>query len=197
MRRRHRPRDSSSFLSLDSFMDIVTNVIGALFFVIIYVVLASIGATGKVDTLIITPGHTKPIFFECRGNTVLFPDIEGLMDESGKLGSEVSNSFYTYSLGYSRSTGPVALFEPVPDSLGETAEEFEKEDSVFHRELAKLDPEKHHVFFVVRNDSFAVFHAARREVIESGLRAGWTPMKTGISLMFSSGGGGVDPRDRF
>ena len=211
MSRRAINRDPESFLGLDSFMDIVTNVIGALFFVVIYAAMSAFGAKGKVTTPMLSVSDTEAIFFECRGNTVLFPDVDKLLEESNEVWKQtekdgisvrmrveklneakVGNSFYTFVLEL-KTFGNI-IFDatetlvPVSGSRGENASEFQREDSSFRRELARLDPKKHHIFFMVRTDSFEVFHTARRVAIKQGFRVGWDPIEVDDPLRFGSGG---------
>lgn len=218
MRRRYRAHDPNSVLNLDSFMDIVTNVLGALFFVIIYAALSSATAKGKVTALMVSPGETEAIFFECRENTILFPDVDKLMEESNKLweklktdgvtdwderveklkDAKIGNSFCTYvpekSLGVSGGYlvwRVIDTFVPVPGSLGETESELRQDGSTFRRELEKLDPKKHHIYFIAHTDSFEVFRAARRVALEQGFRVGWNPIGADEPIKFGSGG--IDP----
>lgn len=213
-----RRQKKRSFAELDSFMDIVTNVIGALFFVLVYVALASEGARGKVTLPMIEPADTEAVFFECRAGTVLFPDIDSLTDQVtnvvgkavAKAGEEkvdindlqkdfeeadIRNTYYRHeSSGIHILLGQLQSFAMVPNSKGEYGDKIQESNSEFRRNLAKLDPDKHHVFLIVRTDSFNVFHSARRIVVEQGFRVGWGPISAKGNLTFGSGGEGTGPQ---
>jgi hypothetical protein len=210
--RRARGRDLTSLLTLDSFMDIVTNVNGALFFVVVYAALSAGAAKGKITTPMSTPGDTEEIFFECRDNTAFCPDIDGLLEKirgvvkqakqpgraTGDImdnlkAANIGNAYYRFkvketNLGTFTIRSPV--LEIVPDARGEGSGDLQKATSAFRRDLKKFDPSRHHIFFLVRTDSFEVFHAARRVAIEEGFRVGWEPMKMGMGLGLGGGGGG-------
>lgn len=202
-----------SFLNLDPFIDIVTNVIGAFFFVIIYIALASSGIKSKITTPLFSIVDTKPIYFECRNQTVFFPDIEGLTEESNEVWKNIqvsnwfrkveilktfniSNSFYTYvpEKKWKNNENWVVEdhFEPTPDARGETDFQIKQPDSSFRHKLTTLDPNQQHLFFIVRHDSFEIFHVARAIALESGFRVGWNPLEANQTLKFTSEGG-VDP----
>jgi hypothetical protein len=214
MRRQTQNTSPDSFLNLDPFIDIVTNVIGAFFFVIIYIALASSGIKSKITTPLFSVVDTSPIYFECRNQTAFFPDIEGLRKESNDIWKRIrvdnwfrkveilktfniSNQFYTYVPEKARNKrGNWTIednFEPIPDARGETSFQIKRQDSLFRRKLATLDPNKQHLYFIVRNDSFEIFHVARAITLESGFRVGWNPLESNNTLVFTSSGGGVDP----
>jgi hypothetical protein len=197
-------------------MDICFNVIGPLFFVVAYTAMSSFDVRGKVTTPIVTLGKTEGVIFEGRGNTILFPGVDALMksvvdtwkdleskgvsdwDERVKRLQEagIGNEFYTFRgeesfaiVGGGLAKNLTQVLVPKLDVLGEDGAKLLAKDSTFRRELAKLDPTKQHIFFVVRTDSFEVFHTARRAAIEAGFRVGWTPHGEKDEIRF--GGGGV------
>jgi len=213
-----RRQRKGSFAELDSFMDIVTNVIGALFFVLVYVALASGGARGKVTLPMIEPADTEAVFFECRADTVLFPDVDSLTDQvtnilgravaeagEGKVDindlqkeleeADIHNAYYKHECSVIHLLlGQLQSFAMVPDAKGEHGHEIQSQGSEFRKKLAKLDPAKHHVFFIVRTDSFNVFHSARRLAVDQGFRVGWGPISAEGNLTFGSGGEETKPQ---
>ncbi|HEO72424.1 MAG TPA: hypothetical protein ENN80_14285 [Candidatus Hydrogenedentes bacterium] len=204
-----------SVIALDSFMDIVTNVIGALFFVVIFAALCAFGIQGKILTPILSHSATHGVVFECRGNTVLFPDFDGLLaraqsvwDKAVQQGvteleprlnmlrnAGIHNAYYRYTPG---SLPPHATmgafkdlpvkFEPVPKAYGENGLDLQRQDSRFAAKLARLDPDRQHVFLFVQTDSFDIFHVVRRKAIDAGFAVGWEPMQPGEPLQFGDGG---------
>jgi hypothetical protein len=213
MARRRVSQDDSGFTGLDSFMDIVTNVVGAMFFVVVYASLSSLGARGLMSTPRAHPVETERTLFECRGNTVCFPDLDGLTEkamemilplykEGGGLSdpeverindARVSNRFYQYRFEWEDlglMYGGVDVFTPLQEGLGEDGATIEwAQESNYRRKLHELDPARHHVIFLVRSDSFEVFQTARRIAIDEGFEVGWEPLTPDEELRFSSWGG--------
>jgi len=189
-------RQQREHLQLDSFMDILFNVIGAFFFVLVYVALSSSGARGKVTLPMVSPAETKEVFFECRHDTVLFPDIEGLRAQASNAVARAGRSDYgagrdLRSMGVTNSfyvTVNSGHFVPVPESRGETSFQAGQEGSLFREHLARFDPANRHVFFIVRTDSFEVFHGVRKIALECGFRIGWEPYDKDRALTFGSSG---------
>jgi len=217
---RDRSRGSVFSVGLDSFVDIVMNVMGALFFMVIYVALLSHGMKSKITTPLTSASLTKPVFFECRNNTVfktgldqlaerLVSELKQCMGKDSSLGincidklreaGKVRNAFYIARPGLAVTSGGLGLavsYEEAPGSRGESANELQQPGSAFRREMEGLDARKDHIFFIVRADSFAIFHSARRVARQQGFQTGWEPFKRDAKL--GSGGGGrasFDPRD--
>lgn len=208
--KRIRGHNNSSFIGLDSFMDIVTNVIGALFFVIIYAALSTNLAKGKETLPIAKTPDTERIIFECRANTAFYPEFEKMLNRASKRldklyeegGADkiieevnnvnIENDFYKHEYDLF-SIGNILIdignkFIPKSDSKGEDVLQIEEENSKFQRELAKLDPKKHHIIFFVRTDSYHVFHIARRIAIKKGFGVGWEPINPNDPVSFGRGG---------
>jgi hypothetical protein len=200
-KRSNNPNDS---LNLDSFMDIVTNVIGTLFFVIVYAALSSFSATGKVTIPQIVTSETEAIIFECRDNTILEMDSKSLKNElverikyvkttSTSLSSlfsqimdiKVSNQYYDATLNIINSSIIVTAKEGIK---GESSNTIKKENSLFQKKLLQLDSQKHHIYFFVRSNSFEIFHVARKIALKNGFGAGWNPFNDDDIISFGSGG---------
>jgi len=216
MRTSRTERDPAALFNLDSLMDIVTNVLGALFFVVVFVVLSSTGAKGRVTTPLAQPIDTEPFMVECRGNTVIIPEYDELgaqviemvnrLIKSGVTDphewvrrvkdANIHNRYHHVEVSvqpYYDENGEIKIDVPrtyVPDlgALGETALDLKSAESVLRRRLARLDPAKRHVFFIVRTDSYEVFHSARRLAMEMGFRTGKDPLGAGDSLTFGASG---------
>ena len=217
MRRRLRTSNRAlSAVGLDSFVDIVMNVMGTLFFVIIYIALSANGLKGKITTPMLTPGVTQPVFFELRDKQVFKLDANDLIEkgvaafrqcerQSGPAQKACEDRVREIGVGnewYSVKVFPIRCparpdpneiglsIVPRPEAAGESAGQFNAGSSTFSRELSGLDPRQQHVFFFVRDDSFALFHSVRSFVKGKGLMTGWMPLATGESI--TSGCGGVN-----
>lgn len=202
-----------SAFNSDPFLDIVANSIGALFFVLIYVALSAFSASGKINTPILKETRTRSVIIECRNNTVFHPKTDSLRKSSSLILNsiisgkkslsysdldeikliKISNNFYTNTI-YSQidQDGTIKFLDilaPIPYAKGESEKEIEHLQSQFMMQLNKLDPKQHHIFFYVRNDSFEIFHIARKIAINQGFRTGWEPMKKESNIIYGRGGG--------
>lgn len=80
------------------------------------------------------------------------------------------------------------LYEPIEDKVGESKEELSIDDSEFNQILAKLDPNKDYLAFIVRPNSFSTFREARDRAWTKGFNVGWEPHKNETPIIFGSGG---------
>jgi hypothetical protein len=221
LKRRRSSQEAGSILGLDSLMDVVTNMIGALFFVIIYAVLSSFNLTGTINTPVAAISDTRPVIAECRNNTIFFPDNNKMIDETyeflekrGKLSDQewrrvvdefnktnINNKFYALRLEIIPKEDKFSagfILEPIREARGEDEMEITQETSQFQQSLSRLNPKEQHVFFYVREDSISIFHLARKLVTQKGFKVGWEPFKLSQSLEGRSGGAGfgnsLDPQ---
>jgi len=201
-------------VAVESLAAVILSAIGALFFVVIYVALSAYGLSAKITTPLVGPADTMPVHFECRNNTLFKPDFTDLLDrtvaafeqclaqsysripacEQTLAARPIGNQFYTTKIRALQCAGDTKPFPgisllPVPGSKGEGLLELQDRNSEFQRELAALDPQKNHLIFWVRSDSFAVFHAARRLARKLGFRAGWEPIDANLQLGLGCPGG--------
>jgi hypothetical protein len=213
-------QENQSILGLDSLMDVVTNIIGALFFVIIYAVLTSFDLQGKINTPIFVTSDTKPIIAECRNNTLFFPEEDKMLDETVEFlkrlidkgvedwqkvaealnQTDIKNKFYHLRMDMVREEGrlvPVIIFKPIKEARGEDELEITKETSSFQQALSRLNPQNQHIFFYVREESISIFHLARNLATQRGFKVGWEPFKSNQNFSVILGdvksGSGFDP----
>lgn len=199
--------NAETSINLDPFIDIVTNVIGALFFMILFVALAALDVRRLVVTPLVSEGNTEPVVFVCNENRIFYPDMEGLRDEfleklsqpsgdsvadflsSGDLDNlSVENDAYKLWVGADSEGEPLVVYERLPgargDSPGQLAEDM---DARFVQTLRSLDSETQHVFLIVDADSFEVFQAARGKALQAGFSVGWEPYGGGALVPSESG----------
>jgi hypothetical protein len=194
-------------LSLDSFLDIVTNSVGVLILVAVVTVLTAGDISLSLGTPILHPAPTgaERIVFECRRQRVArLPEkevnqqFERLMKGGGKEKVDVSDVEYLLGSGSLRDAAfrvkihveqgtPFLIYEPRNDVQGETLEEIKNPTSEYQRRIKGADPKTYYLFFIVRDDSFEVFREARRIAATGGLAVGWYPKLLSEPLLFSSG----------
>jgi hypothetical protein len=188
--------------------------IGSLFFVAVYIAIAAHNLRPVITTPLVTPADTRPVLFECRANTVFRPGYDELIDRTVAVFNRCLGSSPARAAGCARELAarpekndyyrtkaiPVncppdgkpqlaVQLELAPDMKGESMYELREPDSVFRRELARLDPSREHLIFFVRGDSFAVFHSARLVARQMGFRAGWEPLDIKAELGTGCPGG--------
>ncbi len=179
MARKGKSRDSA--ISLDSFLDIMTCLVGVLTLIII---MTGIDAS-QIRVLIPTPvardTDKRPIFIEAR-NDELFRvplerlqatanaalrdirvetegNIEQLLRRIGEI--ETADEAYRIDLSYALM-GQLAVL-PLPEATGYALEDIEQEGPTdwYGRILDGMDKDEEMITFIVRDDSFRVFKFAR------------------------------------
>jgi hypothetical protein len=85
MRKRKRRSISLPTLNLDSFLDILTNIVGLLMFISLFITLFTIEAGKLVRTPLASKSDKTPIFFEIRNNRVIYIDDAKVERELGYL----------------------------------------------------------------------------------------------------------------
>jgi hypothetical protein len=210
-----RRRRDDAALSFDSLLDILSNVVGLMILVAVVTVLNSQDITISLGMPILQdpPAGAERVLFECHDNRVVFVD-EQAIDTSisrciraykkkhgrGPASRELPKLFERENLGSSNyrveaevdSGATVFVYQLREPDLGETVAELHRPESEYARILGSLDPRKHFVFFIVRDDSFEAFRAARRMARARELATGWHPRPRGEPLRFRPGGAAGD-----
>lgn len=176
-----RKKGDDTSINMDSFLDIMTCLVGVL---VLIIILTGVDAA-QIKVLIPTPiaheTNKRPIFFECRNNELYHIELDKInrlandrlmeiADESGgdtrKMLSILENTFietesYNIDLSYAL-VGQYALKPKegasgykLEDALGET------EDDWYGSRLGTVDNSTQIISFLVRDDSFLVFKKAR------------------------------------
>jgi hypothetical protein len=203
--RRRRGNDEILF-SLDSFLDIVTNVVG----VLVLVAMVTVVSAGKIS---VPSGATaataaKPtatrLLFECSHDEVFFVDEEGngrrVLEEASHVGAHPSRNVLAEMLE-ANDVGDAThrvhvdtternlswVYTLRPDARGEGASDLDREGSDFRRRLGGIEGSGF-AYFVVHDDSFEVFRKARDLARTRGIAVGWHPVEGHASLRLSANG---------
>ena len=210
------PQEMGISTSLDSFLDIVTNVLGLLILICALTIISTQDIQISLGTPIMADvdDDLKRRCFECRDNRLVPLDSDyreaelkavfksGMSDSerTRKIkeldGSTASNGFHQFKIEireikFGRQTlrSMNLTVTAVDEKVGDTLSQMRKPDSELSKRLAEMDPKKHWLYFIVRPDSFEAFRAARKYAKKRGFQVGWTPHKSGKPIVFSSGGG--------
>ena len=177
-----RKKGDGASINLDSFLDIMTCLVGIL---VLIIILTGVDAS-QIKVLIPTPMQNadldaKPIFIEARNGELFRVPLEDLREMSNNAlkdiaqkakGSQVNmlnmineakvqNDIYSVDLTYALM-GQIAI-RPVQTSKGYKLDDYEAETATdwFRSILDGMDAEQEMITFLVRDDSFQVFKYAR------------------------------------
>ena len=216
MRRRTDPQEMGISTSLDSFLDIITNVLGLLILICALTIISTQDIQISLGTPIMADvdDDLERVCFECRDNRLVPLDSDYRSDEIKAVfssgvssserkrkiaalnGSSSSNGFHQFEvkireidLGSQTLRMMEIVVTPVEEPVGDTLSQMRKPDSELNKRLSKMNPKKHWLYFVVRTDSFEAFRAARKYAKKQGFQVGWTPYKPKKPIVFSSSGG--------
>jgi hypothetical protein len=201
-KKKHEPE-----MLIVSFCDIVTITTAALFFCLLITVQEAVKVPVFKPTPRSKPTNKTPVFFECRDNTVIYIDKEGLDAQvqhmlqtlpanvkSGDIQAfvravgqdTVGNEYYRVIPSYLLTA--IMALEPKPNGRGEDKESLKQPNSRFHVVLRQLDQTRQYAVFLVRDNSFEVFRSARKEANVAGLEIGWELLGSDEPVKFGSGG---------
>lgn len=74
MRNRRHRRNNAPSQNLDSFLDILTNTVGVLMFISLFITVVAVESSTVVKTPLVSKSEKKPYFFEVRGNKITYID---------------------------------------------------------------------------------------------------------------------------
>jgi hypothetical protein len=201
VKRRARPRPQAQ--NLDSFLDIMTNTVGVLVFVLLFVTLAAADATILVRTPLRAFTEKEPVFFEVVEGRVIHMETEvGSARVQAFMESLPRINWYNYEYvldrmdGFSTSTGNyvvdfsggMGVRYRAREGVGESANVVKDTASAYQRVLKGMNPENEYAAFIVRPDGLEAFRAAREVATRRGFASGWEPFTAESEITFGSGG---------
>jgi hypothetical protein len=182
-KKKHEPE-----MLIVSFCDIVTITTAAMFFAMLITTQEAVKIPVFRPVVRTRPTDKQAVFFEYRNNEVFYIDKGDLdarlekylatlpRDDPRRLaapppGTEIGNEFYTLIPQYLAHA--VMALQPRPGVHGVTAAQMDDPTSQFQRVLTGLNPKLHFIDFLVRDDSFVAFRAARVSADRLGFDVGW------------------------
>jgi hypothetical protein len=195
--------------SLVPMVDLLSNTVGAIVFIMIFTVIAASGVVVLKRLPLEHSTSAKPANFLCEKDRIYPLDNEELASKLNKKWGRPTSIFDIYpwiarydgieveddhfiahgesnvnSTTYSLST----LFTPKANG-GYRKEAIQNSDSPFRKALADLNGKSRFVHFFVRPDGIDSFFLARKIAAdEMGLATGWMPLDKGQPLRFVSKG---------
>jgi len=203
--------------SLVPLADMLTNTVGIMLFILIFITLGAGGAMIARRLPRERPTKAHACYVLCvEGRVVGFrfaPLLEQFVAPLGRpSGSDLemwvrafnARKTETASLVISGEasvdTGPFGLVRPesfevtldiqVKPGRGESLDTIGQPASDYRQWLGTLDPKADFVFFMIQPDSLAVFRAARDEAVIRGFDFGWSPQRAREPARFSLTGSG-------
>jgi hypothetical protein len=206
--RKRRPVDQIQ-PSLVPMVDLLSNTVGALVFIMIFTVMAASGVVVLKRLPLEHSSKAEPINFLCENDRIIPLDNTVLDDKLKRRwgrpysifdlyswiarfnGMEVEDEYFIArgesSVSYSSYSFSI-LFIPKPNS-GFSKGDLASSTSSYRRRLAGLNPKTQFVHFFVRPDSIDSFFVGRTIAAdELGLGTGWMPLEQEQPLRFVSRG---------
>jgi len=193
--------------SLVPMVDLLSNTVGALVFIMIFTVMAASGVVVLKRLPLEHKTESKPINFLCEKERIIPLDNAGLDSRLKAQWGRPNSLFDTYSwvarynglevedehfVARGESTiSPLSisiLFTPKPDG-GYAVKQIQLSDSKYRRLLKHLKSESDFVHFLVRPDAIDSFIAARKIAAEEmGFSTGWMPLAEDSPVRFTNRG---------
>ncbi len=201
--RRHRAEETG-VLSLESFLDTMTNVVGCMILVAVVTVLnANDVAVSTGATALAAPKnlHARALF-ECQHGRIYFVDetaAAAKVKEAAEAGSQplTRDGLITLLgqkevvagdhrvLAEDQQGGIAWVYQLRPDAQGESVSDIERADSHFAERLHALGSGGF-AYFVVHDDSFELYRRARELATSRGVAMGWHPVSGSGPLRLSA-----------
>ena len=193
--------------SLVPMADMVTNTVGIMLFILIFVSLSAGGVVVSRHLPRERATHSRPVWLFCSAGKIVSFDAEGLGSQMAKRIGEPSNSV-VWARAYSsqriltssvEATGQAeagygglrqsVVSRPRPDR-GDDEAAIKNSASAFQKLLAEKSTSGEFLYFFVSPDSVRLFRAARDLATQYGFSVGWTPASPGGPAVISLSGNG-------
>jgi len=207
MRSRKRVINEPVQPSLVPMVDLLSNTVGALVFIMIFTVMAASGVVVMKRLPLEHQTKSEPINYLCEKDRIIPLDNAGL-DRKLKVRWGRPNSLFDVYSWVARfntlevedehftargesTLSPMSvsvLFTPKPDG-GYSIAQIQNPNSKYREGLARLKAEGDFVHFLVRPDAIGSFAAARKIAAdEMGFGTGWMPLAEDTLIRFTSRG---------
>ena len=194
-------------VNLDSLVDIVSNIVGALVLLAAFMALFGLinrpaedsarnPALLQPEKVLVPwshPTNKVPVLFVIQGNRILSLDLREFYKNLSKLPptkkpeqSKFRQEGYTINFFPVTNQTYCMVFEP-EEGQGETWLQGNRPGSRWAGVLAQYPSESFYYFFWVRDDSFELFRNVRQSLWESNYEVGWKPMNKDSSLEICNG----------
>lgn len=205
MYRRKKKTTSFAYNNLEVLMDILTNTVGALLFVVLFWVIQARGVRVAVSTPIAqdAPEKMDRKLFLCQKGTVRFLDTSEFWDVINKVikkkgvtydnipdivkevnKKNMCDDYFTYKMdyfennwGYYSHREGYILIDVKDGAKGESIEDIKTPSSNIISSIDKLDKESVWICLQVDNESLELFRKLREICFKKDFITGWDPLK--------------------
>ena len=196
-----------SLLNLDSLVDIVSNNVGILVILAVFMGMFSISekseqlpveeeAQEQVEKVKIPWSHASQknnLLLLLRDNRVLFLDralvyqrLKKYLSGKNPLPKTVSLDQYSVELTTGSGHSHCLIFMPIPGA-GQWWHKFSREDGLLENLMMKYPQEENYFFFWVDPKSFDLFRQIRKSLWQQNFEVGWKPVRKESTLRYCSG----------
>ena len=203
--------DTGDGFSMDSFLDIVTNVVGLMILLALIVVLSFGQFHLELGTPMLHPpteGATA-LGLECRGKALYDLDMDETLEKARTIWTDtrhdgdtaarqaiahadLHNRHYRVELIETAYDHPNWRILPRDEAQCFSIASLSDPNGGYLRKLDTVSPRERFLFFVVRPDSYETFRTARKIARDRGFEVGWLPFSIDGTLMIGRGGSGPD-----
>ena len=209
--------DLQSYLNLDSLVDIVSNNVGILVILAVFMAVFSLidkrepvsseeQPDKQIEKLKIPWSHASQknnILVLLRDDRLLYLDralvyqrLKKYLSGKDPLPTEFSLDQYSIKLTVGGRHTHCIEFLPSP-AAGEWWHKFSRHGGLMQTLMKKYPPEQNYFFFWVDPDSFDLFREIRKTLWEQRFEVGWKPVREESALRYCSGdaqSGRIDPQ---
>ena len=195
-------------MNLDSLVDIVSNIVGALIILAAFMALFGLlnrdADTAAENQPVIRPpekvqvpwSHSTmkhPVLFVMQANRLLHLDLRPFYKELSErpTSEKPTQSKFRYD-DFNVEFYPVTnqtyclVFQP-DQAVGETWLQAGSPGSIWGKAMARYRPESFYYFFWVKDDSFELFREVRKTLTGANMEVGWKPITAASPLEICNG----------
>ena len=199
--------DLQSYLNLDSLVDIVSNNVGILVILAVFMAVFSLmdkreqvsseeQPDKQIEKLKIPWSHVSQkniLLIFLRSNRLLYLDrtlvyqrLKKYLSGSEPLPKHVNLDQFSIELTVGSGHAHCLKFLPSPGA-GQWWHQFSQRNGVMKKLMKKYPPEENYFFFWVDPDSFDLFREIRKSLWEKRFEVGWKPVRIESPLRYCSG----------
>jgi len=185
----HRKRglngDFHDLLNLDSLVDIVSNNVGILVILAVFMAMFSLSHVSQKNILLIFLRSDRLLYLD---RTLVYQRLKKYLSGSEPLPKHVNLDQFSIELTVGSGHAHCLKFLPSPRA-GQWWHQFSQRNGVMKKLMKKYPPEENYFFFWVDPDSFEMFREIRKSLWDLNFEVGWKPIRIETPLRYCSGVG--------
>ena len=207
IKKRRGLNDSQNILNIDSLVDIVSNKVGILIILAVFIAIFSlkekttqvhkneepISNTEKIKIPWSHSSQKNSLLFLLRDNRLLFFDraiifkkLRKYLSSKKSLPKQINlENYFIELITGSRHSHCIEFFPKY--SAGDWWHKVYRKDGLIQKLKKKFPPEENYFFFWVNSKSFTIFREIREYLWNENFEVGWKPIRNESTLQFCSG----------